>query len=166
MQLGRGSTRKEIENAKKAGILETESRLADLLDRRDLSEGFRWLAGGIVFCAVTPLLFSHIHLWTVLLRSTGDDQGVSWVMRLAMVIVVGKAIEALAKFKFGVYLRSKLFLRSISTGVSGAMRRKAGIGWSAIFFAKGLRANNVCTSNCHGVEVSSSSHRGIGRAQG
>ena len=31
---------------------------------------------------------------------------------------------------------------------------------------KGLRANNVCTSNCHGVEVSSSSHRGIGRAQG
>ena len=31
---------------------------------------------------------------------------------------------------------------------------------------KGLRANNACTPNCHGVEVSSSSHRGIGRAQG
>jgi hypothetical protein len=31
---------------------------------------------------------------------------------------------------------------------------------------KGLRVNNVCTPNCHGVEVSSSSHRGIGRARG
>jgi SAM-dependent methyltransferase len=31
---------------------------------------------------------------------------------------------------------------------------------------KGLRVNNACTPNCHGVEVSSSSHHGIGRARG
>jgi hypothetical protein len=32
--------------------------------------------------------------------------------------------------------------------------------------AKGLRVNNMCTPNCHGVGESSSNHRGIGRAQG
>jgi hypothetical protein len=32
--------------------------------------------------------------------------------------------------------------------------------------SKGLRISNVCTSNCHGVGVSSSSHHGNGRARG
>lgn len=109
--------------------------MAELLDRRDLSEGFRWLAAGIVFCAITPLLFSDVHLWTSLQSSTGEDKVVAWVIGLATVIVVGKAIEGIARFLFGTYLRSRLFLKSIVKGVSHDVRRVARIGWLDISVA-------------------------------
>jgi len=109
--------------------------LAELLDRRDLSEGFRWLAAGIVFCAIARLVFPDFHLPSSLQRSAGDDRVVSWVIGLAMVIVFGKAIEGAAKFQFGAYLESRLFLASIERGVSHSARRNAGIGWWDIFGA-------------------------------
>jgi hypothetical protein len=109
--------------------------LAELLDRRDLSEGFRWLAAGIVFCAIIPLLFPDVHPWTSLQPSTGEDKIVSWVIGLATVIVAGKAIELFARFQFGTYLRSRLFLESIGR-VSHDTRRRAGIGWWDISVAR------------------------------
>lgn len=108
--------------------------MADLLDRRDLSEGFRWLAAGIVFCAVTPLLFSDVHPWASLERST-EDRVVPWAIGLATVIVVGKVIEGAARMQFGAYLRSRLFLESVGRGLSHNTRRKARIGWMDISVA-------------------------------
>lgn len=102
--------------------------MADLLDRRDLSEGFRWLAAGIVFCAITPLLFVDVHPWSSLPRSTGEERVIWWVIGLATAIVVGKAIEVTARSQYGAYLRSRLFLASIGS-VSPDTRRMARIGW-------------------------------------
>ena len=102
--------------------------MAELVDRRDLSEGLRWLAGGVLSCAVTPMLFSSVHPWVLLRSSAGGDAVVSWVIGLATVIIVGKAIEGSARLQYGAYLRSRLFLESIRRGVSRAARRKAGIG--------------------------------------
>jgi len=113
--------------------------LAELLDRRDLSEGFRWLAAAVVFCAMLPLLFSDLHLWTSLSRSMGDDKVILWVVVLAIVIVVGKALEGLARFQFGAYLDSTFFLASIGRGVSEAVQRKAGIGRLEILAAQAQR---------------------------
>ena len=102
--------------------------MAELLDRRDLSEVFRWLAAGIVFCAVTPLLFSETHPWTWLRGFAPGDGVVSWVIGLATVTVAGKVIEGAARIQFGSYLRSRLFLESVGRGLSNATRRQAGIG--------------------------------------
>ena len=109
--------------------------MAELLDRRDLSEVFRWLASGIVFCAVTPLLFSDVHPWTSLRGSAGGDSVVSWVLGLATVVVAGKVIEGAARIQFGAYMRSRLFLESVGRGLSHATRRRAKIGWCDIAVA-------------------------------
>jgi hypothetical protein len=128
--------------------------MGGLLERHDLSEGFRWLAAGVLFCAIGPMLFADVHPWVLLQVSVGQDKVVSWAIGLATVVVVGKAIEGIAQLQDGAYLHSRLFLDSISKGVSKKARRKAGIGWWQIFgawFRRFISWTHISTSNIRAI---------------
>jgi len=102
--------------------------MKDTLDRRDLSEVFRWLAGGMVFCSLAPLLFTSVHPWIALRKSFGDDLAIPSILGITAIVLAGSAIETVAQRTFGSYLQARLFLESYKSGLSVTVRRLANIG--------------------------------------